>query len=74
MSYDGLDKIKNLQEDKAGMRREVREKENGIFFQISLWSENLWAIWPWLCGTAPWSLAESVQELSKFGKQIMLHT
>lgn len=35
MSYDGLDKIKNLQEDKAGMRREVREKENGIFFQIS---------------------------------------
>lgn len=24
--YDGLDKIKNLQEDKAGMRREVREK------------------------------------------------
>ena len=35
MSYDGLDKIKNLQEDKAGMRREMREKENGIFFQIS---------------------------------------
>lgn len=35
MSYDGLDKIKNLQKDKIGMRREVREKENGIFFQIS---------------------------------------
>ena len=35
MSYDGLDKIKNLQKDKVGMRREVREKENGIFFQIS---------------------------------------
>lgn len=35
MSYDGLDEIKNLQEDKVGMRREVREKENGIFFQIS---------------------------------------